>query len=108
MPAVSEPGSAHCLYVTPDERIEVDPPQEHVRKALSSGQGLLWYRVAESDESSREILRDVFGFHQLAIDDCFNGRVDTPKIDDYGSYLFVIARSAWRLPNSTCSSDPTT
>jgi len=35
----------------------------------------------------------VFAFHPLAIDDCYNERVDTPKIDDYGAYLFIVAQS---------------
>ena len=54
---------------------------------------MLWYRLTEDDETSRHVLSDIFGFHPLAIDDCFNGRVDTPKIDDYGSYLFIVAQS---------------
>jgi magnesium transporter len=36
---------------------------------------------------------DTFGFHPLAIEDCFNGRVETPKVDDYESYLFIVAQS---------------
>jgi magnesium transporter len=34
----------------------------------------------------------VFKFHHLAIDDCFNGRVDTPKIDDYSEHLFIVGQ----------------
>ena len=29
-------------------------------------------------------------FHPLTIDDCYNTLIDPPKVDDYGTYLFVI------------------
>ena len=44
-------------------------------------------------ESGERILRDVFGFHQLTIDDCYNTLIDPPKVDDYGDYLFVIVHN---------------
>jgi magnesium transporter len=82
-----------CTYVAPGEATRRDLSDEDVRKIVAAGEGVLWYRLTEDDETSRHVLSDVFGFHPLAIDDCFNGRVDTPKIDDYGSYLFVVAQS---------------
>jgi magnesium transporter len=38
-------------------------------------------------------MSETFGFHHLTIDDCFNRHVDPAKIDDYGSYIFIIAQS---------------
>ncbi len=35
----------------------------------------------------------MFEFHPLAIEDCFDGRVETPKVDDYGAYLFIVTQS---------------
>ena len=64
-----------------------------MRKIVDEGEGVLWYRLTHDDETSRHVLNDVFDFHPLAIDDCFNSRVDTPKIDDYGAYLFIVAQS---------------
>lgn len=70
-----------------------DLSDEDVRSIVAGGEGVLWYRLTEDDEASRHVLSEVFGFHPLAIEDCFNHRVDTPKIDDYGSYLFIVAQS---------------
>ncbi|HEX5939976.1 MAG TPA: magnesium/cobalt transporter CorA, partial [Dehalococcoidia bacterium] len=41
---------------------------------------------------TRELLEKDFGFHYLAVDDCLNVRVDMPKLDDYGDYLFIVAQ----------------
>lgn len=40
-------------------------------------------------------LRDIFGFHPLALEDIehFGQR---PKLDDYGSYVFLVFYGAWR------------
>jgi magnesium transporter len=53
--------------------------------------GLLWLDIeAEPEEHTRRLLEDGFSLHRLAVNDCLNKRVDTPKVDDYGSYLFIV------------------
>jgi magnesium transporter len=65
-----------------------------MRRAVEAGEGLLWVDLeAASREEALPILRDVFGFHHLTIDDCFNTHVDPAKLDDYGDYLFIIAQA---------------
>jgi magnesium transporter len=63
-----------------------------MRAALAEEGGLLWVDVDARDGrgEGEPLLRDVFGFHQLTIDDCYNTLVDPPKVDDYGDYLFLI------------------
>ena len=86
------------LYVTAGGTAQAGLTRDEVRKVIESGEGVLWVRLTEDDPESRAVLSEVFDFHQLAIDDCFNGRVDTPKIDDYGAYLFVVAQSVHFSP----------
>jgi magnesium transporter len=57
----------------------LDEPQTHVWVALSGE------RTAE-DEA---VLRDVFRFHPLTIDDCFETRTH-PKIEEFEGYLYLI------------------
>lgn len=62
-----------------------------IRAALADPAALLWVNVAANGRDEAEpLLRDIFAFHPLAIDDCFNAHLDPPKIDDFGEYLFVI------------------
>jgi magnesium transporter len=71
-PAVREraPAELTALLARPDARVWVD---------LSAPVG----------EAEAAILRDVFKFHPLAIEDCLGSRVH-PKVDEYEGYLYLI------------------
>jgi len=64
-----------------------------IRSALAAGEGLLWVDIEGATRDEGSILSDTFGFHHLAIDDCFNDHLDPAKIDDYGEYIFIIAQA---------------
>jgi magnesium transporter len=50
---------------------------------------LLWLSLADTDEDTIDLLRDVFKIHPLAIEDAqeFNQR---PKIEDYEDFVYVV------------------
>ncbi|HJX40910.1 MAG TPA: magnesium/cobalt transporter CorA, partial [Anaerolineales bacterium] len=57
--------------------------------ALQDQQGLVWVDfVGESVEASEPVLRDVFHFHPLAIDDALR-ETHIPKVDDWTNYLYI-------------------
>jgi magnesium transporter len=61
--------------------------------ALAEPAGLLWLDLdGEPPESCEPILRDVFGFHPLAVDDALS-ESHVPKLDDWESYLYVVLHS---------------
>lgn len=87
------------LFVDADGNQVQHLDRRDIELALRSEGGLLWVDLNDNGAASRELLGEVFHFHQLAIDDCFNGRIDTPKVDDYGDYLFVVSQSiSYRHP----------
>lgn len=56
---------------------------------------IIWIDIYdESKENSVRILKDIFGFHPLAIEDAVKHfteeTVHHPKIDDFDSYLFIV------------------
>ncbi len=75
-------------------RCEADaflPAGKEELPALLAAGTLVWVDLeSPSDQEARELLDGVFGFHRLAVDDCLNRRVDPPKADDYGEYLFCV------------------
>jgi magnesium transporter len=71
--------------------LTVEPSQAKLKALVHGGRGCLWVDVQEAEAKGAPLLRDVFEFHPLAIEDCFNERLDIAKVDDYGSYLFIIA-----------------
>jgi magnesium transporter len=83
----------HSLYRSAARDLSTGLSPEEMRRAIASGKGTLWVDVDDSDSASMVLLQEVFRFHPLAIEDCFNDRVDTAKIDDYGSYLFIVSQS---------------
>jgi magnesium transporter len=83
-------------YHDADGKLRLDLTVDQIRTALAGSQGLLWVDVeADGREPGERLLRDVFGFHQLTIDDCYNAIIDPPKVDDYGDYLFVIVHNVF-------------
>jgi magnesium transporter len=59
------------------------------RRMLRPSQGTLWVDFeAEPVSSCEPILRDVFQFHPLAIDDALR-ETHIPKLDDWGEYLYI-------------------
>ncbi|HLF72599.1 MAG TPA: magnesium/cobalt transporter CorA [Dehalococcoidia bacterium] len=84
---------SRSLLLGPGKTLRKDLSLEELRAAKRDRGGVLWIDLKASDDDTQTILSDVFAFHPLAIEDCYNDHVDTPKIDDYGDYLFVVAQS---------------
>jgi len=76
----------------PDGTLDSNLSREALAQVLSSGEGLLWVDLESPSAEETEVLSSVFQFHHLAVDDCLNRHVDTPKIDDYDQYLFIITQ----------------
>ena len=64
-----------------------------LRQALVDGDGFVWLDLTIRAEEDASVLRDVFSFHELTIEDCVSPRVDPARIDDYQDYLFLIAQA---------------
>jgi magnesium transporter len=84
---------SRSLLLGPRKTLSKHLSIEELRAAKRASGGVLWVDLKTSEADTQTILSDVFGFHPLAIEDCNNNHVDTPKIDDYGDYLFVVAQS---------------
>ena len=60
---------------------------------LKDSRGVLWIDFeATPPESDEPVLREVFGFHPLAIDDALQ-ESHVPKVDDWGEYLYIVLHS---------------
>lgn len=83
-----------AIYHTPDGQLRIDVEPGAFSEALRDSQGLLWVDfVGESPDVCEPILRDIFGFHPLAIDDALREE-HVPKIDDWGEYLYIVLHVA--------------
>src|SRR5574340_306105 len=81
----------HNLYSSKDGTIKWDVSLRAIKTALADQEGLLWVSLEQpSEEEIQKYLVDVFHFHPLAVEDCQSTGFQTPKVDDYGDYLFMI------------------
>ncbi|MBI4235772.1 MAG: magnesium/cobalt transporter CorA [Chloroflexi bacterium] len=60
--------------------------------AALQGPGFLWLDLEAPIPGESDLLNDPFRFHPLAIEDCILPRINDPKVDDYGAYLFVLVQ----------------
>lgn len=78
------------LYYQDDQEIHTQLAIEDFKPALENAKGLLWVDFEATDPQDDEpIMRDIFGFHPLAIDDALQ-ESHVPKLDDWGDYVYVV------------------
>jgi magnesium transporter len=81
-----------CVVVHDRGSAQMDFSREKVVQLLASG-GFFWLDLDEPDKDDFSILREVFGFHPLAVEDSehFDQRA---KIDDYDDFVFLVVYGA--------------
>ena len=88
----SAAGKTVCHVVHEGGSSQIHFDRGEVEKLLAGGE-FFWLDLPQPDPSDFDILREVFGFHPLAIEDSehFDQR---PKIDDYDDFAFVVVYGA--------------
>jgi magnesium transporter len=87
------------LFASPKSGLQFDLPVEQLPRALKEEHSLLWVDFdGEPDANCEPILREVFGFHPLAVDDALM-ETHAPKVDDWGEYIYIVL-NALQVDNS--------
>jgi len=94
--------SIRSYYLGETGTVETSLSTERIAEVLASGKGLLWVDIAETTDADGVFLANVFNFHRLAIEDCVEPAIHAPKIDDYGSYFFLLVHG---INHTTTTSD---
>lgn len=81
-----------CAVIHDGGSAEMPFDRENVEKLLA-GDSFFWIDVDQPNEADYAILRDVFEFHPLAVEDSekFGQRA---KLDDYGDFVFIVVYGA--------------
>ncbi len=69
------------------------PPVEMLPELVDEENVDLWVDLETPSQKEVEILSTVFGFHELAIEDCTAFDIEEAKLDDYENYLFLVLHS---------------
>lgn len=75
------------IVVLRDHNLSEAAPEQ--LPALLAGNEQFWVDLLRPDSGDISVLKDVFNFHPLAIEDTLNMR-QRPKVEDYGNILFAI------------------
>ena len=80
------------IFFAPDGAVKINIDTPEIKDALQQPDGLLWVDLQKPDSVELlAYLRDIFNFHPLAIEDCQTSDYQTPKVDDFKDYIFIIS-----------------
>lgn len=83
-----------AMYDSKDGQACMVTSVSELKRLVAAGEGVVWVHLHECDEREHTIiLKDVFNFHPLAIEDTLSQGYQPPKVDDFGSYIFVIVHA---------------
>ena len=90
--APDQTGRSACFVIDDRGTEQVHFSRETVKRLLAS-EGFFWLDLDQPDTDDFEILRDVFKFHPLAVEDSeqFDQRA---KLDDYDDFVFIVVYGA--------------
>jgi magnesium transporter len=84
------------VYRDPAGTIHFDWPVGRLREATDGAGGTVWVDLLDSgatpSDAAEALLRDVFGFHPLAIEDALK-ETHVPRVDDWSDYLYIVFHS---------------
>jgi magnesium transporter len=91
-PALPRVGASNAsIYRRADRSVAMDLDFEELQEAAADEKGTMWIDLDLSDPRQVPILKEVFHFHPLAIEDALNP-VSRVKVDEYPTFLVVVAR----------------
>lgn len=83
-----------AVFLKPLEEPLVLDSVSQINNYLNSPEGFLWVSLETSDNAEIDsVLRGLFNFHPLAIEDCQTIGFQVSKIDDFGDYIFIITHA---------------
>ncbi len=80
----------NCVAYQRGQRL-ADIPLSEVRTHLNRRDCFVWVALKDPQPDELALLQDEFNLHELAVEDAQKGH-QRPKIDEYGSSLFVVMR----------------
>ena len=108
-PTTDHGAKLRVIYRAGSGEIHFDWPPDRVADALHDHLGTVWIDIddpgAADNRGVEALLRDVFHFHPLAIEDALHD-THIPTIDDWGSYLYMVFSSIDFDPGRALKSAP--
>ena len=86
-------GSMRLVLDAPDQRTPTEVPVDRLGELLANHANRLWLDITDPDAEDVALLGQVFGFHELALEDVTRAH-ERPRCDAYAGYYFVVVYAA--------------
>jgi len=74
--------------------VQFDLPLNKIADIFDKKTGKIWISLEQTNpEEINSVLRDICNFHPLSIEDCMGDSFQAPKMDNFGSYLFLVLQA---------------
>lgn len=82
------------MYLHSGKSPEIIDSIDEIKRYLALPEGITYVSLEDASTDELDVvLRGIFNFHPLTIEDCESPGYQAAKIDDYGSYIFLIAQA---------------
>jgi len=78
-----------AYYLNPKGEVVKETSIKQLEKWCEGEEGLLWVDITGASTEDARLLQDTFNFHHLLVEDCMSTGLHSPKVDDFGNYLFT-------------------
>ena len=91
-------GSMRLVVETCDQGMPQEVEIDRLGELLPDPRNQLWLDISDPGEPEVALLRSVFGFHELALEDVTRPH-ERPRCDAYGGYYFIVVYAAEHAGN---------
>jgi transposase-like protein len=86
-------GTIRLVVERGDQALPAETSVDRLRELVSDRAMQLWLDISDPGDSEVALLREVFGFHELALEDVTRPH-ERPRCDAYGNYYFIVVYAA--------------
>jgi magnesium transporter len=92
-------GSMRLVVETCDQGMPQEVEIDRLAELLPDSRNQLWLDISDPGDPEVALLRSVFGFHELALEDVTRPH-ERPRCDAYGGYYFIVVYAAEHAGNA--------
>ncbi|MGH7407632.1 MAG: magnesium transporter CorA family protein, partial [Candidatus Methylomirabilales bacterium] len=90
-------GTTQCYVARSSGELVGELPDDALRAAIVSPADFVWMDLEAPGEAEYARLKSLYGFHDLALEDCANPETRT-KLETYDGYVFLVCRGVNHNP----------
>jgi len=95
-----KPGATTCNVYVGDRPAQPIADTSAISDVLGERDAFVWFDAIDPTEETLAVIREEFELHPLAIEDAIHEH-EHPKIDSYGSYLFIVIHAVTQSARKT-------